>query len=158
MKKVIIFLSIIVVLSIGIILITNAANERQVAGNPFGKDKLHPETIKQLDNPNYQNIILPEQLENRLEEGGKTTVYFYSPTCPACVAMTPIIVPMANDYFVDLKMYNLLEFEQGWQQYGIQSTPTIIHFENGQPVQKLEGLPPEGEREAILTQFLEEIK
>jgi hypothetical protein len=31
----------------------------------------------------------------------------------------------------NLVQFNLLEFDQGWNQYHIEATPTIVHFKNG---------------------------
>lgn len=40
---------------------------------------------------------------------------------------------------IDLKQFNLLEFEEGWDEYHIEATPTIVHFKNGQEVARIEG-------------------
>ncbi|WP_209121951.1 co-chaperone YbbN [Alkalihalobacillus sp. BA299] len=143
MKKIIIFLVIVVGLFAALAIVNNVSMSKKVEGNPFGKSKLHPETVKQLDNPNYQNIILPEELKTSLENGESLTVYFYQPTCPACVETSPIIVPMTAKMGIDLKLYNLLEFNEGWADYNIQSTPTIVHYQDGQELTRVEGLYPE---------------
>lgn len=44
---------------------------------------------------------------------------------------------MAEEMGIDLEMYNLLEFEEGWNEYAIESTPTFIHFEDGKEVDRL---------------------
>lgn len=143
MKKVIIFTAVIVVLFGALALVTSLQNKQQAEGNPFNKSTLHPETVKQLENPNYQNIILPEELDQKLADGATMTVYFYSPTCPACVETSPIVVPLAEEMNIDLPMYNLLEFEDGWNDYGIESTPTIIHYVDGKEVDRIVGYQEE---------------
>ncbi|WP_078430251.1 thioredoxin family protein [Alkalihalobacterium alkalinitrilicum] len=143
MKKILIFLGVVVVLFAGLAIVNNASTSKKVEGNPFEKSSLHPETIKQLDNPNYQNIILPEELKSSLDADESMTVYFYQPTCPACVEASPIIVPMTADMGIDLKLYNLLEFNEGWAEHNIQSTPTVIHYQDGQEAGRVEGLYPE---------------
>jgi len=132
MKKMLIFIGIVVALFIALMVLSNTINKQEAEGNPFGKKMLHQETIKQLDNPLYQNIILPDELKVKLQKEESVTVYFYSPTCPACVKTSPIVVPIVEQMGIDLKMYNVLEFEEGWKDYRIESTPTLIHFENGQ--------------------------
>lgn len=143
MKKVIVFLLIIIGLFAALFFLNKAQNEEKAEGNPYGKDTLHPETVKQLDDPNYQNIILPEELDKKIENGEDVTVYFHSPTCPHCVRTTPIVAPLAKDMGVDLVQYNLLEFEQGWNDYGIESTPTIVQYKDGKEVNRIVGYQEE---------------
>lgn len=140
MKKVIIFLVVIIGLFIGVAFLTKVQNEEKTSGeNPYGKDTLHPETVAQLDDPNYQNLILPEELEKKLDNGEDATIYFYSPTCPHCLKTTPIVGPLAKDMDIDLQQYNLLEYEKGWDDYLIESTPTIIQFKDGKETARIVG-------------------
>lgn len=139
MKKLIIFIVFIVALFGALAFMTTYQNKQATEGNPYGKSKLDPATVKQLKDPNYQNQILPDDLEKKLADGETLTVYFYSPTCSHCQEATPILVPMVDEMGIDLKKYNLLEFQQGWQNYGIEFTPTIIHFEKGKEVSRIVG-------------------
>ncbi|TCN28023.1 thioredoxin family protein [Mesobacillus foraminis] len=139
MKKVIIFLVIIIGLFAAMFFINKAQNEQKAEGNPYGKDTLHPETVEQLDDPNYQNIITPDNLEKKLDNGEDATVYFYSPTCPHCQRTTPIVAPLAEDMDIDLVQFNLLEYEDGWNQYRIESTPTIVQYKDGKEVNRIVG-------------------
>lgn len=143
MKKIIIFTVVIVAIFGALAYVTTAQNKQKAEGNPYGKDDLDPATIKQLDDPNYKNQILPDELETKLENGETMTVYFYSPTCVHCQNTTPVIVPMVDEMGLDLKKLNLLEFEDQWNKYGIDSTPTLIHFENGEEVSRLVGYHPD---------------
>ena len=139
MKKIIIFLTLIIGLFLALYFVNKMQNEEKTAGNPYGKDSLHPETVKQLDDPNYQNIILPDELESKIESGEDVTVYFYSPTCEFCVKTTPIVAPLAKDMEINLLQYNLKEFESGWNDYGIESTPTIVQYKDGKEVNRING-------------------
>lgn len=87
----------------------------------------------------YKNTISPDALENELKNGKSTTVYFYSPECSYCNKATPKVVPLTEELNIDLQMYDVLENERGWDDYHLEGTPTIIHFENGQEVARLEG-------------------
>lgn len=141
MKKVIIFLAVIVVLFAGVALLTKMQNEEKIAeDNQYNKDSLKPETIDQLDDPNYQNIILPENLKAKLDNKEDVTVYFYSPTCGYCQQTTPIVSPLAEEMGIDLVQFNLLEFESGWDQYKITETPTIVQYKGGEEAERLVGL------------------
>ncbi|KAF0822052.1 thioredoxin [Cytobacillus firmus] len=140
MKKVIIFLAIIVALFAAVGILTKMQNEEKVSEkNPYGKDSLHPETVKQLEDPNYQNLILPEELEKKLNNNEDVTVYFYSPTCPHCQKTTPVVAPLTEDIGIDLVQFNLLEFEDGWDNYGIKETPTIVQYKDGKEVNRITG-------------------
>lgn len=138
-KKVIVFSSILILLFTGILAINNYQQKEKLAGNPYQKNKLNQATIDQLDDPNYQNIILPDEMVQKIKDKESFTVYFYSPTCPHCQKTSPIIVPMASEMGIDLKLYNLLEFQEGWNQYQIEATPTVIYYENGKEVDRIVG-------------------
>ncbi|MBU8880117.1 thioredoxin family protein [Bacillus sp. FJAT-29790] len=140
MKKVVIFLVVIIALFAAVGFLTKMQNEKKVSEeNPYGKNTLHPETIAQLDDPNYQNLILPEQLEKKLNDKEDVTVYFYSPTCSHCQRTTPVVAPLAMDMNIDLVKFNLLEFDKGWDTYRITETPTIVQYKNGKEVQRITG-------------------
>lgn len=140
MKKVIIFLAVIIVLFAGLAIMTKIQNEEKVSDdNKYKKDSLHPETVAQLDDPNYQNLILPEDLEKKLDNKEDVTVYFYSPTCSHCKRTTPIVAPLSEEMGVNLVQFNLLEFDKGWDQYRIKETPTIVQFKDGKEVERIVG-------------------
>lgn len=141
-KGMIIFASVLAVLVVVLIFVVNYQNDQKTADNPYGKDELDQATINQLDDPNYQNQILPDELEEEIESGDPVTVYFYSPTCPHCQRTTPVLVPMVEDMDIDMKKMNLKEFDV-WTAYSIQSTPTLVHYENGEEQARLVGEQPE---------------
>ncbi|MBH0228723.1 thioredoxin family protein [Halobacillus yeomjeoni] len=142
-KSMIIFGTGLAVLIAVLAFVVNYQNSQKTEGNPYGKDDLKQATIDQLDDENYQNQITPEKLEDKLESGKDITVYFYSPTCVHCQKATPVVAPLSEEMNVDLKKLNLLEFEPQWQEYNIEATPTIIHFEDGKEAARLMGNQPE---------------
>ncbi|MBU9711389.1 thioredoxin family protein [Evansella tamaricis] len=154
MKKIIVFALIIIFIFGALAFITSYQSKQQSEGNPFGKTSLDPETIKQLDDPNYQNIILPDELASLMGAGESVTVYFYSPRCEYCLVATPRIVSAAEKLGVDVKLFNVLEFEEGWRDYNIEGTPTLIHYENGQEVEPRMVGPYE---EEVYEQFFQQI-
>lgn len=139
MKKILSFLTIIVALFIAISLVTKMQQAEKTAGNPYGKDKLHPETVELLDNPDYDNIVTPKEVKEKINSGEDVTVYFFSPLCGYCMETTPIIKPVAQDLNIDLLQYNVLEFEEGWNDHNLESTPTVIHYKNGEEVARASG-------------------
>lgn len=139
MKKLLIYLSIIVLLFAGLYVLNYYQNGS--SDNVYGlrESKLTPSTRKQLDDPNYQNIILPDQLKSKLAKKESGFVYFFSPECPHCVATTPLLNPIAEQYDVDLPKFNLLQFVNGWQTYGIEFTPTVVYYKDGVEVDRIVG-------------------
>lgn len=150
MKKLLVYLLIIAALFALLYFInlqSKKANEPnpQSAGNIYGKTDLHPETAALLDNPNYQNIILPNELKTDLKEKADMFVYFFSSTCPHCIRTTPVLVPIAKEANIDLKQFNLLEFNEGWAEYGVEETPTLVYYKDGKEVGRMVGgIPEEG--------------
>ena len=145
MKKLAMVGSIIVILCVAIVLLTNKSQNdiMEAHDNPYGTDDLHPSTIEFLADENYQNIILPDDLQSKIESDEGTYAYFFSPTCQYCKAFTPILMPIAQEYEVKIDQLNILEFDLAWNDYRIESTPTLIYFENGDEVARIVGDAPE---------------
>lgn len=145
----------VIVLLLGtLITVVQLQNRQASEGNPYEKDNLHPETVDQLDDENYDNQILPRELNEKINNGEDLTVYFYSPTCIHCQNTTPILAPLAEDMGVDMKKLNLLEFENAWGEYGIESTPTLVHYEDGEEVKRIVGSQPEENFEAFFNEYV----
>lgn len=139
MKKLIIYLLIIVALFAGLYVLNYFANGS--SDNPYGirESELTTSTRKQLNDPNYQNIILPDQLKSKLANKESGFIYFFSPDCPHCVATTPLLNPVADQYNVDLLKFNLLQFNDGWNTFSIESTPTLVYYKDGVEVERIIG-------------------
>lgn len=153
MKKLLIIAGVVLAIFALIVFLTNQSQDEKLADNPYGTDDLNPATIDQLDDENYQNIALPEDVNEQIQSGEPTTVYFFSPTCQFCQQTTPILMPVADDMDVDVLQYNLLEFEQGWTDYALEATPTLVHYEDGQEVARWTGAQPKENIE----QFFQEV-
>ena len=139
MKKVLIFSAVVVLIFAVIAFLTNQQKAEQTAGNPYGTDDLNSSTIDLLDDENYQNIITPDELDQKLEEEDSTIVYFFSPECIHCMNTTPVLMPVAEDMDEHVYQYNLLEYENGWNEFNIQSTPTLVKYENGKETSRIVG-------------------
>lgn len=154
MKKMLLIGGVVLAIFALIIVLTQMSQKEKLASNPYDTDNLDPATINQLNDENYQNIVLPAELEEQIASGDPTTVYFFSPTCIHCQNTTPILMPVAEDMDVDVLQYNLLEYDQGWQQYMIQSTPTLVHYENGEEVARWVGAQPKENIERFFTEIV----
>ncbi|MBM7604319.1 thiol-disulfide isomerase/thioredoxin [Metabacillus crassostreae] len=153
MKKILLFGAVILILFGGLAFVTTYQNKQKAEGNVYGKANLDSATIAQLDDPNYQNIILPDQLETKLENKEDTIVYFFSPRCEHCVATTPVLMPIAEDVGVEINQLNLLEFEDAWNEYKITGTPTLVHYQDGKEVDRVEGSSTEEAYRTLLEEW-----
>lgn len=154
MKKIIIFLVVIIGLFAAIAVITKMQQEKKAEGNIYKKEELHPATVDLLDDPLYQNIILPEELDKKLENKEDVTVYFFSPTCSHCKATTPVVSPLAKEKNIDVLQFNLLEFENGTEKYKIKYTPTLIHFKDGKEEARIVGAHPKEDYEDWFDEYV----
>ena len=143
MKKLAIVGIVIIVLFAGIILLTNMKNADKLKDNPYGTDNLRQSTIDLLDDKNYQNIILPDALADKIASGEGVVGYFFSPECSHCKNYTPKMMPIADELDIHVDQLNVLEFQDAWSTYSITATPTMIYFENGEEVARLEGDAPD---------------
>lgn len=122
---------VIIAAFVALYFINNKSNEDKLADNPYGKKDLNQATIDILNDKNYQNIILPNQLEKKIASGKPTMVYFFKSDCPHCKKITPILMPLAKKMGVHIDQFNLLEFDKGWDQYSIEGTPTLVYYKDG---------------------------
>lgn len=151
-KKLLIIGSVIIVLFIAIIVLTNVSNNNKLtsAKNPYGDKELKQETIDQLDDKNYQNIMLPDELDKKIKAGEDVNAYFFSPTCVHCQAFTPVLMPIAKELGVEIAQLNVYEYDELWSKYNFKSTPTFIRFEGGKEVNRFVGALPEKDLRAFL--------
>lgn len=156
MKKLAIVGGVIVVLFIAIIALTKMANNDKVSNyNPYTDKKveeLQQPTIDLLTDENYQKVMLPKDLEEKIKSGDAVNAYFFSPTCSHCRALTPKLMPILDDMGIEVAQINLLEYDE-WDQYNITATPTFIHFEGGAEVERFEGNLTEEDLKAFLKPY-----
>lgn len=87
----------------------------------------------------YQNEISLTDFKKLSTNEEDLVVYFYQTDCIYCKQTTPIVVPLAKEMDMDLKVFNLQEKEEGWNLYKIEGTPTIIHYKNGREISRVSG-------------------
>ena len=139
MKKLVIIGAAVVLLFAAIIVLTNMSNSDKMKDNPYDTDNLQQSTIDLLDDENYQNIILPDDLQAKIDSGEGVFAYMFSPECGHCMNFTPKLMPVAEQEDIQIDQLNVLEYENAWTTYQLQGTPTLIYFENGEEVTRLVG-------------------
>ena len=139
MKKLVIIGATVVLLFAAIVVLTNISNSDKLKDNPYGTDNLQQSTIDLLDDENYQNIILPEDLQAKIDSGEGVFAYMFSPECGHCMNFTPKLMNVAEQEDIQIDQLNVLEYQNAWTTYQVEYTPTLIYFENGKEVTRIVG-------------------
>ncbi|HFK1717288.1 thioredoxin [Bacillus cereus] len=126
MKKMLIFIIAILSIFALVIILTN-------------KETKNEKTTSTEQVNYYKNQITPEQLQEDLSNHKEKIVYFYKTTCPHCLRVSPIVVPMAENMKINMQVLNLEEYKQGWDMFQIKGTPTIISYKDGKEVNRILG-------------------
>lgn len=156
MKRLIFMLSAIIVAFGAFMAFDTYKSAQKQKASPYGNKQVSMQTLDQAEkDPFYQNIILPEQLKENEKVGQNEVVYFFSPVCSYCEALEPNLKDTVKKYSnTKFSLYNAYEFKEGGRDYGLQGTPTLIHFKDGKEVNRLVGYQS---KEAV-TQFFDSIK
>jgi len=131
-----VYAAVIVVLFASLFFLKNL-NRSDLYDKPVSE--LNPATKELLKDPNYQNIILPGELDERIGSGESMFVYFFASTCSFCRETTPVLMPIADELGIDLPQFNLVEFQDYYRKYNIIYTPTLAYFEGGREIARIEG-------------------
>ncbi|WP_239615290.1 thioredoxin family protein [Cohnella mopanensis] len=140
-KKLSIFFGILAVLIIALVVLNNIKPDT-VYGKP--SDELYPATRALLNDPNYNNIMIPDVLEEKIKNKESFFVYFFASDCPHCRVTTPQLKPLADELGVNLHQFNLREFEDYFGKMNIEATPTLVYFKDGVESERLKGGLKEG--------------
>lgn len=135
-KKLSIFFGILAVMIIALVVLNNLKPDT-VYGKP--SDDLYPATRELLDDPNYNNIIIPDTLEEKLANKESFFVYYFASDCPHCRATTPQLKPLADELGINLHQFNLREFESYFGKMNIEATPTLIYYKDGVESERMKG-------------------
>ena len=79
-------------------------------------------------------------------------VDFWADWCGPCHALAPVLDSLADEYQgrVEIQKLNVDENPEKAAEYGIRSLPTLMLFDNGEPVQVLTGVQPRAALSAVL--------
>ncbi len=106
--------------------------------------KIDNATGSQTDGPDYYtNKISLSDLQKELKREKKKKQYtFIKHLAFIAKKLSPVVVPMAKDLNVDMKVMDIEKLDAPWDEYKIQGTPTIIHFKDGKEVSRISGEQP----------------
>lgn len=130
-NKMLIIIGVVVVLLIALYFVDDLKNDTDEAD----KESSGEENDEDL----YDNQTNPDDLREKIDEGDPVTVYFYSPECTHCQRTTPVLVPLTEEKDIDMKKLNIQKYEEQWDEYDIEGTPTVAHFDDGKEVARITG-------------------
>jgi thioredoxin len=88
------------------------------------------------------SVHSPEEFQRQvLESPVPTVVDFYSPTCPPCRMLAPVMVDLAGQVGDRARVVKVdVTRAQGLaREYGVRGVPTVIIFRQGQEVDRMVG-------------------
>lgn len=133
MKKLVSLFIIIASLSVAVVLISKPEAAEETTEATLDVADLQPEELA-------ENITAEEEL----------FIYMYSPVCTYCQKAAPIIMPLVYENAIPFQQFNVRTHAQiAVNDYGVESTPTLIHYKNGSEVDRLIGL----QKEEVYKQF-----
>ncbi len=97
-----------------------------------------------FDESNFETEVLQSQTP--------VLVDFWAEWCGPCVMLAPTIDELAEQYAGKVKVgkVNVDQAPNLAARFGVQSIPTVILFENGQPVERIVGAHPKSHYTQIL--------
>ncbi|MEE9366304.1 MAG: thioredoxin [Dehalococcoidales bacterium] len=107
-----------------------------------------PPNIVTLTDQNFQSQVIKNAIP--------VMVDFSAEWCGPCKMLAPVIEELADEYAGRIKV-GKLDIDDNREtpgQYGIQGVPTLIIFQNGQPVKKFVGLISKDKITEALDQLL----
>lgn len=102
-----------------------------------------------LNNANEEtgvNAVTADELETKISEEEEVVVYFWQTGCEYCEQVKPYVEPLIEEY--DAVSINLADHNV-WTTYGINGTPTMIRFQDGKEVGRVEGAVSEQQYETF---------
>jgi thiol-disulfide isomerase/thioredoxin len=94
-----------------------------------------------------KTLANPTSLKERLSGTGKTAVLFVMSTCPFCRRFRPLFEAFEKTCAKDLELVTVILDDQDsplWEDYSIETVPTLIVFQGESAISRRDGRPGEG--------------
>lgn len=84
--------------------------------------------------------VTPNQMQQMLEKDESFYVYFYSPTCVACIKSEPLLIQAVKELMIkNIVKIDLQKFEYLRKDLQIQGTPSIFAYSNRKMIRGITG-------------------
>ncbi|MDP4125851.1 MAG: thioredoxin family protein [Bacillota bacterium] len=83
--------------------------------------------------------VTPEELRQMIEQDNNFFVYYYSPTCPDCVKVEPLVAKAVQLSNIKMVAMNLKEYPDTKAEQQVPGTPTIFFYRNHKVVKGVTG-------------------
>ncbi|HEY3355169.1 MAG TPA: thioredoxin family protein [Polyangia bacterium] len=98
--------------------------------------------------------LSPEALDEALH-GRRVMALFHATWCPYCRTFAPVFRQAAAPAgYAPLEIVIDDDDDPLWERYAIQLVPTVLFFEEGKVIQRLDGRPGVGLTEPLLRQAI----
>lgn len=96
------------------------------------------------------------ELEETIQEEGSVVVLYYADWCPFSQAFAGVFRDRVDEVGLPVFAANLLDPEGSrWAEYGIETIPTVVHYEDGEEGSRAEATAGEGLSEKEYEAFLD---
>ena len=104
------------------------------------------------------SLLSPRGLLDLIASGRPAMIEFYSPVCPHCAALEPVLEEIAQEWGdrVAIAQVDVLENPRVAQDWTVMGTPTVIFFRNSAEVARLTGVQGKRQYERELKTITEE--
>lgn len=108
---------------------------------------MHTTAVFEVTSDNFQSLVLDSALPVLVDFGAEW--------CPPCKILEPIVDQIARAHSDHLRVGSLDVdvYPEIQERYGVMGLPTLILFQNGEPVQRMVGFQPRQLLEAQITPF-----
>ncbi|ASI34727.1 MULTISPECIES: thioredoxin family protein [Exiguobacterium] len=91
------------------------------------------------DSATKDGNLTASQVAEKLKSGDEFYTYFYQTGCVHCEKVKPYLVPLGEQQDIPFEQIDLAVEQSAWDTFGIEGTPTVVHFKDGKEVSRVAG-------------------
>ena len=103
-----------------------------------------------VDDSTFDQVVLKAKLP--------TLVDFWAPWCGPCLAVSPIVDDLAQEYNgrMSFARMNVDQSPRTSAKYSIRGIPTLLLFKEGKPMGQVVGFRPKGDLKQVIDELIEQ--
>ncbi|WP_290755104.1 MULTISPECIES: thioredoxin family protein [unclassified Exiguobacterium] len=91
------------------------------------------------DSASKNGNLTATQVADKVKSGDEFYTYFYQTGCVHCEKVKPYLVPLGEKQDIPFEQIDLAVEQTAWDTFGIEGTPTVVHFKDGKEVGRVAG-------------------